>query len=82
MLIGTAVMTAIYIWLLLGVERRQSWARWVLLAYLGLGWIVLLADPQLEQGVPAVVIDIAIGAAEIYACVLLFAREGREWFRA
>jgi hypothetical protein len=77
-----AAMTLIEAWLIRLVARRHGWARWALLVYLIVGWLMTFSDfsVSIEQGMIAVVIDLVCGVAEMVAAGLLFLSAGRMWF--
>ena len=66
------------------VGRGVNWARWLMLASVALGWLVLLFDPaySLDQGVVAFTVDVAASIVEVYAMYLLFSGEAKRWFKA
>ena len=70
-------------WLILMVSRGRNWARWTLVIYTAVSWLLLLADPDAlqAQGALAVAIDGLTLVIEIYACLRLLFGEGAEWFR-
>jgi len=77
-----AAMLLIEAWLIRLVARCHGWARWGLLVYLIVGWLMTFSDfsASIEQGMIAVVIDLVTGAAEMLAMGLLFLSAGRTWF--
>ena len=70
-------------WLILMMSRGRNWARWTLVIYTAVSWLLLLADPESlqAQGALAVTIDLVTLVIEIYACVRVLFGEGVEWFR-
>ena len=85
--IGVALgilLTLAFAGLLVLVGRRHNWARWTLLVYLVLGWVLLALDlPTAVNEAPpaAIVIDLLSAAAEAWAVDLLFADPAAQWFR-
>ena len=76
-------MTVLEAWLIRLVSHGRGWARWLLLGYLLLGWLLTLSDfsASIEQGMVAVVVDLVSAIAEMIAVGLLFLSRGRAWFR-
>lgn len=70
-------------WLIVMMSRGRNWARWTLVIYTAVSWLLLLADPDAlqAQGPLAVTIDLATLVIEIYACLRVLFGEGVEWFR-
>ena len=79
----TVIFVVIFVALLLLIGRRHNWARWVLLAYVLLGWIVQAVDfPKTISETPlAAGIDFLIAISEFWACYLLFLSSGAKWFK-
>lgn len=77
-----AVMAGVEIWLIRLVARRHGWARWALLAYLLVGWLMTFSDfsGSIDEGMAAVLVDLVTGIAEMAAVGLLFLSSGRFWF--
>jgi len=75
--VGIGIMFYVFI------GRRHNWARWGLLVYLLIGWIIQAVDlPQTIYKTPfAGAIDIGIVLSELWACYLLFLSPGARWFR-
>ena len=84
--IGVALgvlLTVAFAGLLVLVGRRHNWARWTLLVYLVLGWVLLALDvPTAVNETPpvAIAIDLLSAAAEAWAGFLLFADPAAQWF--
>jgi len=70
-------------WLILMTSRGRNWARWALVIYTAVSWLLLLSDPDAlrAQGTLAVAIDAAMLFIELYASFLLLFGEGVQWFR-
>jgi len=81
--VGFAAVTTVFeAWLILSVGRRRGWARWLLLAYLLMGWLTTFSDfsTSIDEGMAAVIVDLASGIAEMVAAGLLFLGSDRTWF--
>jgi hypothetical protein len=65
------------------VGRRKNWARWILLAFLMVGWITVAIDmAQTLSATPfAGAIDFLVTIAELWAAYLLFLSPGAQWFK-
>jgi hypothetical protein len=65
------------------VSRRHNWARWVLVAFLFLGWASLVTDfsATFAASPIAALLDVAVSGMEIVACYFLFTRPSNAWFR-
>ena len=65
-------LTLFFAGLVVLVGRRHNWARWTLLVYLVLGWVVLALElPTSVMETPlAATIDLLSAAAEAWACYL------------
>lgn len=81
-LIVIFLFSALTVWFILGILRGKNWARWVMLVFLGTGW--LLAGSELESEfvrVPlAATIDVVCITMETVACWLLFFGRDATWF--
>lgn len=79
---AVALFGGLTVWLVIEVWRGKLWARWGMLAYLGLGWLLgggevtddFLRSPLLGT------IDAVCIAMEGVACALLFFGAGAKWF--
>ena len=78
-----AALTVFFAGLVVLVGRRHNWARWTLLVYLVLGWVVVALElPTSVTETPfAAALDLLSAAAEAWACYLLFADPAAQWFR-
>jgi len=76
------VVALLEAWLIRLVAQRHGWARWALLFYLIAGWLMTFSDfsSSIDQGMAAVIIDLASGITEVVAAWLLFLGRGRIWF--
>ncbi|MEO8923501.1 MAG: hypothetical protein ABI330_11880 [Caldimonas sp.] len=70
------------IWLAVAVARGTSWARWALLAYLALGWVLsgLQFTDEFLRSPVAGMIEVVCVAMEFAACGMLFFGSGAAWF--
>lgn len=78
------VFGGITVWLAIEVWRGKPWARWAMLAYLALGWLLgggALSE-DFQRSPLAGSIEAACMAMELAACGLLFFGEGAKWFAA
>lgn len=81
---AVVVFGGLTIWFAIEVLRGKPWARWVMLAYLVLGWLLgagEMSDDFLRSPVLGV-IDAACIVLELLACRLLFFGAGAQWFAA
>jgi hypothetical protein len=78
-----ALLAGFSAWLIVMTSRGRNWARWTLVIYTAVTWLLLLTDPDAlsAQGTLAVAFDFATLAVEIYACCLVLFGQGVEWFR-
>lgn len=77
------VFVLLTVWLLVMIQRRKNWARWTMLALLGLGWFAIAWEfPEGFMRSPiAGIVDVAVTAMELYAAWLLFSGPAARWFR-
>jgi hypothetical protein len=70
------------LWLAVAVARGLSWARWALLAYLALGWLLsgLQFSDEFLRSPVAGMIEVVCVAMELAACCMLFFGSGAAWF--
>jgi len=81
---AVVVFGGLTIWFAIEVLRGRPWARWVMLAYLVLGWWLgagELNDDFLRSPVLGV-LDVVCIVLEVAACGLLFSGAGARWFAA
>ncbi len=73
----------ITVWLVRMVQRARNWGRWLLLAYLALGWWLGLEQITDDFTASPLIglVDVASIAMEMVAAVLLFAGAAGRWFR-
>jgi hypothetical protein len=78
-----ALFSALYVALVFFLGRRQAWARWAMLAFLVLGWVLTGIDlPRSLAETPAAAFaDVLMAAVEAWACRLLFSAPASAWFR-
>jgi hypothetical protein len=78
-----AVFGVLFGTLIVLLAKRHNWARWVVFAYLLMGWAAFLVD--LPEGLAAAplptLLDALVFVLEIWACVLLFTAASARWFR-
>lgn len=79
----TLAELALYALLVYLTYTRRNWARWALLSFLTLGWVLLFKDfSRLQSDTPiAALWDAASTALEITACYLLFLGRDASWFQ-
>jgi hypothetical protein len=85
-LIWTLTMIVVFggltLWLAVEVMRGKSWARWAMLAYLAVGWVLgggEFTDDFLRSPLAGMIEAICM-VMEIVACALLFFGSGGKWF--
>jgi hypothetical protein len=79
-----ALFGGVTIWLAFAVHRGAPWARWALLAYLALGWVLSgmqFMDEFLRSPISGM-IEVVCIAMEFAACGMLFFGSGAAWFAA
>ncbi|WP_048441134.1 hypothetical protein [Caenimonas sp. SL110] len=87
-LVMTIVLLAVFgsltLFLASRVMRGKNWARFVLLAYLGLGWLMvgMELNDNFVRSPLSTVIDIVCVAMEVAAMVLLLGGASQRWFSA
>jgi hypothetical protein len=85
-LLVTAVIVLIFggltVWFAVEILRGRNWARWAMLVYLGVGWLLVGTelDAELARAPLAAVMDTVSILMEIAACGLLFVGAGGRWF--
>jgi hypothetical protein len=70
------------IWLTVAVSRGVHWARWALLAYLALGWVLSgmqFTDEFMRSPISGM-IEIVCVVMELVASAMLFFGSGARWF--
>ena len=81
-LVIVAFFGGLTIWLVVSIKRGRLWARWALLAFLILGWVLTglqFTDEFLRSPVSGM-IEIVCVALELAACWMLFVGGGAAWF--
>ncbi len=81
-LVFSALLLCIFAMLIVFIQRRHNWARWVMLLFVVLGLIGLLIDfsESWSDAPIALVADSMLAMAELVACYLLFISAGAKWF--
>jgi hypothetical protein len=76
------VFGGLTVWFAILVLRGRNWARWAMLVYLMLGWLLVGAelDSEMARAPMAAIIDTFCMAIEMVACGLLFFGAGGRWF--
>jgi len=72
------------VWLTVNVYGARNWARWGLVGFLALGWLIgfsTLPEDMVSSPFFAL-LDMGCVAAEISACALPFFGPAAQWFRA
>ena len=82
-LIIAGLFSGFYIGLVFLIGRRHGWARWAMLGFLALGWLIQGMDlPRSLSETPAAAFaDLLMAAAEAWACWLLYSAAASAWFR-
>lgn len=77
-----AFFSALTLWLLFATSRGAPWARWALLAYLLLGWLLsgLQFNDEFLRSPVSGMIEIVCVLLELVATWLLFTGSGAAWF--
>ena len=77
------LFSGLTVWFAIEVLRRKNWARWAMLIYLSLGWLLGGAEvaDTFAQSPLAAFIETFSMAMEIFACWLLFSGASAQWFR-
>src|SRR5688500_10624733 len=83
-LIVAVLFSGFYMGLVFLTGRRHGWARWAMLVFLLLGWVIQGADLQrsLAETPAAALADLLMAGAEVWACRLLFSAPAAAWFRS
>lgn len=79
-----AIFGGLTVWLVVNVHRGVNWARWALLVYLVLGWVLvgMQFNDEFMRSPISGMIEVACFALEVAACWLLFVGGGAAWFAA
>jgi hypothetical protein len=82
-LIIAGLFGGFYMGLVVLIGRRHAWARWVMLGFLVLGWLIQGVDlpRSLSETPAAAVADLVMAAAEVWAIWLLYSPPASAWFR-
>ena len=82
-LILATLFSVVYVLLVFFLGRRHAWARWAMLAFLMLGWVLTGIDlPRSLAETPAAAFaDVLMAVVEVWACWLLFSAPANAWFR-
>jgi hypothetical protein len=78
------VFIGLTVWLTRKIWLGKNWARWAMLFYLLLGWVLAVADLNAEMARSPItaIISVVTGVMEMFACWLLFFGAGGQWFAA
>jgi hypothetical protein len=83
MVVLLAIVNALYALLLVLVWRGRNWARWVVVAWCAIGWILTLSTTTLVDATTADrIVHFAAIAAEIWAFTQIFSKASSPWFHA
>lgn len=76
------VLQAIPIWITYSMYRRRNWARWTLVAFLTLGWLLdgIDSTPHSDEFTLAGAVYLTVVAMQVAALWLLFTGTGAKWF--
>jgi hypothetical protein len=76
------VFGGLTVWFAIQTLRGRNWARWAMLFYLMLGWLLVGSelDSEMARAPMAAIIDTVCIAMELVACGLLFFGTGGRWF--
>jgi hypothetical protein len=76
------VFGGLTVWLTRKIWLGKNWARWAMLFYLLLGWVLTLADLNAEMARSPItaIISVVTAVMEVFACWLLFFGAGGRWF--
>ena len=82
-LIVAGLFSGFYMGLTFLIGRRHGWARWAMLGFLVLGWVIQGVDFQrsLAETPAAAFADLLMAGAELWACCLLYSARASAWFR-
>lgn len=86
LVVGAAVLLSggLTVWFTSKIWQGRTWARWVLLVYLAIGWAIYAVSLSDEMAAAPMVVLINAGCVvlEVLACELLFFGHGARWFAA
>lgn len=70
------------VWFAFETFRGKNWARWAMLIYLALGWVLVASElnDQLVRAPLSAIINTVCIIMEFMACWLLFFGSGAQWF--
>jgi len=70
------------VWFAIEIFRGKNWARWAMLVYLSLGWILVGVglNDELARAPLSGIINVICIILEFVACWLLFFGAGARWF--
>jgi hypothetical protein len=73
---------ALTVWLARKLWLGKNWARWAMLGYLSLGWVLAVSDFEAEMARSPIsaIIYVVTALMELFACWLLFFGGGAQWF--
>jgi hypothetical protein len=82
-LIVAGLFSGFYVGLVFLIGRRHAWARWAMLGFLVLGWVIQGVDlPRSLAETPAAAFaDLLMAAVEVWAILLLYSAPASAWFR-
>jgi hypothetical protein len=78
------IFGGITLWFASGVTQGKNWARWAMLAWLAVGWLMVGSEfgDEFTRSPVSSMIDAACIAMEAAACCLLFGAASQDWFAA
>ena len=82
-LVFAGLFGGLYMGFVILIGRRHAWARWALLGFVVLGWVIQGIDlPRSLSETPAAAFaDVLMAAAEAWACWLLYTPPASAWLR-
>ena len=69
-------------WIIVMVGRGRNWARWTLVVYIALTYVLVALDPAgwEKQGPLALGVDAVTLVLDLYGCYLILTGESARWF--
>jgi uncharacterized membrane protein YfcA len=81
--VGEVIVNGMYLLLLVLIWHRRNWARWAILVWCAIGWVVAaVAFAMINATTFETLFGLVVIALQVWACQQLLSRTASTWFRS